>query len=90
MEKTMTNSAEFLKMTVVDSPDGAPCYEVEHPDTKGATIHSVIVIGQATDQGKAAVQFQIRGNDGNEYMALLTAKMLRAIIEQANQLEDRP
>jgi hypothetical protein len=74
----MTNS---LNLIYAESPDQAPNYNRDTLDVRACSIHTVIVVKKGTQSGKPTVDFQMRTEDGSEFVAMLTGEIVKGIAQ---------
>lgn len=79
---------QALNIITADSPDEAPNYRAMG-DVKAATLHTVVVVGNGTEDGNATVDFQFTDEQGNNFVAMLTGKLVRGIVSSVDGVEQR-
>lgn len=72
----MTN---MLAIQVVNSPAEAPHYRRDTVDVMTATITKCIVVKKGTEEGRPTVDFQFVDNCGNEFVAMLTGRLVQEL-----------
>ena len=80
---------QTLNIKIVDDPSKAPNYAEDTPDVRTVVIHTVVVVGKGTVNGKATVDFNIRDLEGNEYVAMLTGALVQQLALAIKGVEQR-
>jgi len=79
-----TNS---LKIVMADTPSEAPNYE--KPDYKGANLTTAVVVGKGTVAGNPTVDFVFEDEDGQKYVAMLTAGLIENLTGAIQGMKER-
>ena len=74
----MTNP-NMLIIEVVASPDDAPNYNRDTPDVRAVDITKAIIVLNGMASGASTVDFQIRDQQGGEYVAMLTGALVKQL-----------
>ncbi len=72
----MTNA---LSIKVVETPQEAPNYNRDSIDVRGATISQVVIVKRGTVEGNPTVDFQFKDQEGAEYVAMLTGRLVQSL-----------
>lgn len=67
-----------IKTRVFNSPDEAPNYN-KMPEFKLASIDEAVIVRNGTTKGNATVDLIFTDQDGNKYIAMITAKLLAQV-----------
>lgn len=68
-----------INIDVCDSPEQAPNYNKDGKGIKGAKLIKVIVVRNGTEAGNDTVDLQFEDQDGNKYVAMVTARILKVV-----------
>lgn len=81
--------SNMLAIEIVGSPAEAPNYNRDRLDVRAATITKAVIVLGGTVQGQATVDFQIRDQDGAEFVAMLTGALVKHLAAAITGAESR-
>lgn len=74
---------QALKVTVFETPDEAISkgynYRADRPEMKPIELQEVVVVRNGTVAGNASVDFIVKDDEGQEYVFMVTRKLLASI-----------
>lgn len=73
----MRLGANDLKIQISDTPDEAPTYRL--PEYKAANLTTAQIVGHGTTHGNPTVDFIFEDQDGQKYVAMLTAGLVESL-----------
>ena len=76
-----------LNIVMADSPSEAPNYE--KPDYKAANLTTAVVVGNGTVAGNPTVDFVFEDEDGQKYIAMLTAGLIESLTGAIQGMKER-
>lgn len=79
---------QVAKIELHDRPSDAPNYN-EKGDWKAAKIEKFVVVGRGTTEGKPTVDIQFTDEEGNQYIAMITATLLASVVSAASGIYER-
>lgn len=68
-----------LQIKIVDSPEQSPNYSRDTLDIRGCSITQAIIVCKGTQEGRCTVDFQITAQDGTQFVAMLTGRIVTAL-----------
>lgn len=71
-----------LNVRVFDSPQDAPNYNRDELDTRSADLTDLYIINKGTVNQQQTVDLIFRDKEDNKFVAMITAKLLRAALAQ--------
>ena len=69
----------IIEIQICDSPNDAPNYNTDGKGFKGAKLIKAIVVRKGTQGGHDTIDLQFEDENGQKYIALTTAVLLKSI-----------
>lgn len=67
-----------LTISQYKTPEEAPKFN--EPEFKGVFIKEANIVYQGTEEGNPTYDFILQDKDGNKYVALITARLIRQLV----------
>ena len=71
----------IIEIQICDSPNDAPNYNTDGKGFKGAKLIKAIVVRKGTKGGHDTIDLQFEDENGQKYIALTTAAILKTLID---------
>lgn len=72
---------QMLAIEIVDSPAQAPNYRRDRVDVRTVAITKAIIVLGGMESGRATVDFQIKDEQGAEFVAILTGDLVKSLAQ---------
>ena len=70
---------QSLSVKIYEDPSEAPNYRKDHPEVKGAMLVQANIVKNGTEEGHPTVDLVFVDDQGNQYMAMITARLLNMV-----------
>lgn len=79
-----TNS---IALHIFNDPSEAPNYNTDGKGTLSANLDAAIIVKNGTESGSATVDLQFTDKNGQRYVAMITANLLRMVLAATDRGE---
>jgi hypothetical protein len=70
---------QALHIEICPNPETAPNYNKDHPEFKSAYLIKAIIVKNGTVNGNSTVDLQFTDSDGNMFIAMSTATIIKSL-----------